>query len=105
MITVDEALTRKVAHLSRLALSDEEVQMFTPQLQDVLKYVELLQQVPVEGVEPMTHPFTLEQLAQWRAPLREDHPVASLKDPKGQPKVLSHAPDVLYDGFKVPQIL
>ena len=92
MVDVNENLTRQVAHLSRLELSDQEVKSFTVQLSNVLKYVDQLQEVNVAGVEPLTHPVELE------APLREDANRPSIN-------VLDSAPDVLYDGFKVPPIL
>jgi len=99
MVVVDEKLTRKVAELSRLELSDQEVQMFTSQLGEILKYVEQLQTVDVSGVEPMTHPLEM------ATPLREDVVRPSPVDENGKPKILKCAPDVLYEGFKVPPIL
>lgn len=103
MVTVNEELTQKVADLARLALNDDEVKLFTTQLNEILKYVEHLDQVDVriggEEVEPMTHPLEL------TAPLREDEPKPSPVDDQGKPKMLKSAPDVLYDGYKVPPIL
>lgn len=99
MVEVNEKLTRYVAQLARLALTDQEVTLFTGQMSKVLGYVEKLQELNTQGVEPMTHPFDL------TAPLREDVIVPSPKDAEGKPKVLSSAPDVLYDGYKVPPIL
>ena len=45
----------KVASLARLRLSDEEVASFTPQLADVLAYVDLLDELDVSDVAPMAH--------------------------------------------------
>lgn len=99
MIEVNEKLTRQVAHLARLSLSDSEVTTFTSQLGNILNYIEQLQEVNVQNTEPLSHPLEL------ATPLREDRVVPSLKDKEGKPKVLSSAQDVLYDGYKVPQIL
>jgi len=99
MVEVNEKLTRQVAELARLELSDQEVQVFTSQLGGILKYVEQLQEVNVQGVEPLTHPLDL------ATPLRPDEVRPSPLDQEGKPKVLRSAPDVLYDGFKVPPIL
>lgn len=99
MIEVSEALTRKVAELARLELTDAEVSTFTPQLRQILGYVELLQEVDVTGVEPLVNPFPL------ATPLREDVVVPPLKDADGNPKTLKPAPDTLDGGFKVPPIL
>ena len=99
MVEVNEALTRKVANLARLELTDSEVHLFTQQIGEILKYVDQLERVIVTGVDPLTHPF------ESGAPLREDivHPFPP--DAQGKPKVLGSAPEVLDDGFKVPPIL
>ncbi|MEM6392020.1 MAG: Asp-tRNA(Asn)/Glu-tRNA(Gln) amidotransferase subunit GatC [Planctomycetota bacterium] len=52
-ITPDDV--RKVAKLSRLKLSDEQVTHFTSQLEAVLGYVDKLKSLDVDGVEPMPH--------------------------------------------------
>jgi aspartyl-tRNA(Asn)/glutamyl-tRNA(Gln) amidotransferase subunit C len=98
-IKIDENLTRKVADLARLALSDSEVTTFTSQLGEILKYMDTLHEVNVEGINPMVHPFELPTL------LRADHPNPFPTDKNGKPKVLSSAPDVLHNGFKVPPIM
>jgi aspartyl-tRNA(Asn)/glutamyl-tRNA(Gln) amidotransferase subunit C len=99
MTTVDQELTRKIAHLARLELSDEEVKVFTGQLKEILAHVEEISQVNVNGIEPMTCPIPLE------LHLREDEAKPDPKDEDGHPKVLKSAPDVFYDGYKVPPIL
>lgn len=99
MVHVNENLTKQVAHLARLELSDSEVKTFTLQLGEILKYVEKLQEVDVQGVEPMTHPLELTN------PFRSDEVRQSLVDSEGKPKVLGSAPEVLQNGYKVPQIL
>ena len=99
MVDVNEALTRQVATLARLELSENEVKTFSSQLSQIIKYVEKLQEVDVQGVEPLSHPIDLP------TPLRPDVVFASPTDSEGKPKVLQAAPEVLYDGFKVPPIL
>lgn len=104
--SVNEALTRKLADLARLEISDDEVKVFTVQLEQVLNYVSKLGEVdirdqgqPSSEVEPMTHPMDYPTL------LREDRHVPSPVDAQGKPKSLGPAPEVLYEGFKVPPIL
>ena len=99
MVEVNEKLTRQVAHLARLELSEAEVTTFTAQLSEVIQYIEKLQEVDVQRVEPLIHPLEL------ATPMREDEVQDSPLDPEGKPRVLSSAPDVLVDGFKVPPIL
>lgn len=48
---------RRVANLARLNLTEEEASSFTSQIERVLGYVELLQQVNTEGVEVTAHPL------------------------------------------------
>ncbi len=44
-----------VANLARLELTEEEKAVFQPQLETIVKYVEKISAVDVEGVEPMMH--------------------------------------------------
>ena len=44
-----------VAELARLELTDEEKALFQPQLESIVKYVEKISSVDIEGVEPMMH--------------------------------------------------
>ena len=44
-----------VAELARLDLTDEEKSVFQPQLENIVKYVEKISEVDVEGVDPMMH--------------------------------------------------
>jgi aspartyl-tRNA(Asn)/glutamyl-tRNA(Gln) amidotransferase subunit C len=92
MPQVDEALTRRVADLARLELTDAEVRLFTAQLADVLGYVDQLSAVDVTGVEPLMQPIELETA------LRED--VAR----PGRSAVAT-APESVDGAYKVPPIL
>lgn len=94
-------LTRKVAALARLELSDAEVSSFTKQLAQVLEYVGQLQQADVSGVEPLGSPVELQE----GGVMRDDEARPSPTSADGKPKVLSSAPEVMLDGFKVPPIL
>jgi len=53
-MSVDAATVRRIAHLSRIALADGEVEHLRGELNAILAFVEQLSQVNVEGVEPMT---------------------------------------------------
>ena len=55
MITIKDV--EHVARLARLELTDEEKEMFTHQLGDVLEHVERMNEVNTDGVEPMNHPI------------------------------------------------
>ncbi|MEK6578042.1 MAG: Asp-tRNA(Asn)/Glu-tRNA(Gln) amidotransferase subunit GatC [Bdellovibrionota bacterium] len=99
MVEVNEILTRQVASLARLELSDLEVKLFTSQLGTILKYVDQLQMADVNGIEPLTHPLSL------ATPMREDEVKSFIKTAEGKPRILDCAPEVMYDGFKVPPII
>jgi aspartyl-tRNA(Asn)/glutamyl-tRNA(Gln) amidotransferase subunit C len=53
-MAVDAATTRRIAHLARIAVKDEEVAHLQGEINAVLAFVEQLGEVNVEGVEPMT---------------------------------------------------
>ncbi len=84
-----------LAKLSRLALSDEELDALAPQIDDMIDTVSAVQKVDTAGVEPMSHPHSI------LAPMREDVVVRTLT----QEQALDQAPDSAEGHFKVPQIL
>ena len=53
-MSVDAATVRRIAHLSRIALADGEVEHLRGELNAILAFVEQLSEVDVEGVAPMT---------------------------------------------------
>lgn len=53
-MSVDAATVRRIAHLARIAVKDDEVAHLQGELNAMLAFVEQLSEVNVEGVEPMT---------------------------------------------------
>ena len=53
-MAVDAATVRRIAHLARIAIAEEEVEHLKGELNAMLAFVEQLSEVNVEGVEPMT---------------------------------------------------
>jgi aspartyl-tRNA(Asn)/glutamyl-tRNA(Gln) amidotransferase subunit C len=53
-MSVDADTVRRIAHLARIAVADGEVENLRAELNAMLAFVEQLQEVNVEGVEPMT---------------------------------------------------
>ena len=84
-----------VAVLARLELTDEEKSVFQPQLENIVKYVEKISEVDVEGVEPMMHGRTLVNA------FREDEVRPSL----AAETALAHAPARVGDEFLLPKIV
>ena len=81
--------------LSRLALTDEELDRFAAQIDDIVTNVSAVQQVAAAGVEPMSHPHSI------HTTMREDV-VKPLLTPE---QALDQAPEVTEQRFVVPQIL
>ena len=53
-MSVDAATVRRIAHLARIAVAEDEVEHLRGELNAILAFVEQLTEVDVEGVEPMT---------------------------------------------------
>jgi len=53
-MSVDALAVRRIAHLARIAVADEEVEHLRGELNAILAFVEQLSEVDVAGVEPMT---------------------------------------------------
>ncbi len=84
-----------VAELARLELTDEEKSVFQPQLENIVKYVEKISEVDVEGVEPMMHGRPLVNA------FREDVG----RPPLDREAALSNAPARVGDEFLLPKIV
>lgn len=84
-----------VAHLARLDLGEEEQETFTSQLNDILRYMEILNGVYTEGIEPMTHAISQSNV------LRDDAKRESI----GVDQALANAPDGEMGFFGVPRII
>ncbi|BBU62318.1 aspartyl/glutamyl-tRNA(Asn/Gln) amidotransferase subunit C [Methylosinus sp. C49] len=53
-MSVDQATVRRIAHLARIAVEDQEVERLGAELNAILDFVAELSSVDVEGVEPLT---------------------------------------------------
>lgn len=92
-ITEDEA--RKVAHLARIAVDDSQLPALARELSGILKFMEQLNEVDVDGVEPMTG------VTPMRLKRCEDVVTAGGM----QDKILSNAPDAREGFFAVPKVV
>ena len=92
---IDQQQVRKVARLSRLELTDNEVQEFTGQLEAILEYVEKMNELQTGDVEPLAHCLPITNV------FRDDQ----VRDSLGADKALANAPDRDESFFKVPKIL
>ncbi len=92
---IDEDLVRQVAQLARLELSDQEVVQFSTQLSAIMDYIERLNELNTDNVEPLVHCLPVYNV------FRADEVLPSLT----QEQALANAPDAENGYFKVPKIL
>ena len=59
-MSVDAATVRRIAHLARIAVAEDEVEHLRAELNAILAFVEHLSEVDVEGIEPMTSVIPME---------------------------------------------
>lgn len=96
---ITKADVEKVAQLAHMELSPEELQIFAPQMADIVSYVEQLNELNTREVEPALGGLTPEGAATDSA--RNDVATPSL----GQQTALAEAPDPASGHFRVPKIL
>ena len=90
---------KKVATLAHLEITDEEVAMYTPQMAEIVKYVEQLNELDTEDVEPMLGGLTDE--GEVTATSRDDVVRGSFS----QEEALGEAPAAVEGHFRVPKVL
>jgi aspartyl-tRNA(Asn)/glutamyl-tRNA(Gln) amidotransferase subunit C len=96
---ITEADVEKVAQLAHLEITKEELQIFAPQMSDIVAYVEQLNALDTSDVEPALGGLTPEGEATDSA--RDDVVMPSL----GQKTALAEAPDGAAGHFRVPKVL
>ena len=84
-----------VAHLARLEFQTEEMEKFTAQLNDILLYMDKLNEVDTTGVTPMSHAITVTNA------FRED----AVKESLSRDLSLANAPETRGDCFLVPRVV
>ncbi|WP_456272571.1 Asp-tRNA(Asn)/Glu-tRNA(Gln) amidotransferase subunit GatC [Bacillus sp. AK031] len=95
MSRISEDQVKHVAHLARLAITEEEAQKFTTQLDAIINFAEQLNELDTENVDPTTHVLEMKNI------VREDKPVKGLP----QEEVLKNAPDHQDGQVRVPSVL
>lgn len=92
-LTKEEVL--KVAHLARLEFKEEEIEKFRGDLNNILSFIEKLQEVDTEGVEPMYQVNNLSNV------LRKDE----IKESLDKEEALKNAPQKDDGMFIVPKVV
>lgn len=94
-MSLDKDTVRNVAYLARINVPDEDLDGLVGELNNILHFVERLQEVDTDGVEPMT------SVANLTLPEREDVVTGG----NIQEKVLANAPETKEGFFLVPKVV
>lgn len=94
-MSIDIDTARKVAKLARIAVPESDLPKLADNLSGILNFMEQLNEVDVEGVEPMTSV----------TPMRLQRRADVVTDGDQQAKVLSNAPDAREGFFAVPKVV
>lgn len=94
-MSVDQATVRRIAHLARIAVKDEDVPHLQQELNAILAFVEELGAVDVDGVEPMTSVIPMKM--KLRADAVTDHAGAEI--------IVANAPAREDNFFTVPKVV
>lgn len=96
---ITESDIEKIAQLAHLEITPEERRAFTPQIAEIVAYVEQLNELDTSQIEPATGGLTIE--GERTLASREDITRPSL----GQSLALDQAPDAASGHFRVPKVL
>ena len=94
-MAIDAATVRRVAHLARIKTPEDRLEPLAAELNGILKWIEQLDEVNIEGVEPMTSNVT--------RPLRLREDVVT--DGGDPARVLGNAPKSADGFFVVPKVV
>ncbi len=84
-----------VTKLARLEVTDTEKEKFTAQLNDILLYIDKLNELDTKGVAPMTHAIAVTNA------FRED----KVRESLGTERAIANAPDARGEFFRVPKVI
>ena len=94
-MSIDTGTVEKIARLARIRVTEEEKVKFASELNGIMQWIEQLQDVDTDGVEPMT------SVVDMTLHMREDE----ITDGGIQEKVLANAPESAEGFFVVPKVV
>jgi aspartyl-tRNA(Asn)/glutamyl-tRNA(Gln) amidotransferase subunit C len=94
-MSLDAAAVARIAHLARIRLTDDEKTNFAAELSQVMAWVDELQSVDTEGVEPLT------SVVGARLKTRPDEVTLNVT----RDDVLANAPEAMVGFFTVPKVV
>ncbi len=96
---ITESDIEKIAQLAHLEITAEERRAFTPQIAEIVAYVEQLKELDTSAIEPSTGGLTPE------GERTESSRVDAVQPSLGQKLALAEAPDPASGHFRVPKVL
>jgi len=94
-MAVDKDTVAKIARLARIRVSEAQQEALSSELSNILGWVEQLNELDTEGVEPMT------SVVAMTPTLRED----KVTDGQCPDKILANAPEPAHGFFAVPKVV
>jgi aspartyl-tRNA(Asn)/glutamyl-tRNA(Gln) amidotransferase subunit C len=94
-MAIDQETVKYVAHLARIELKPQELEMLSGQLKDILDFIDQLKKIEVKDINPTSHILPLSNV------LRQDQPKGSLPSDKA----LKNAPQKKGNFFVVPKVI
>lgn len=94
-MSVTKEDVKKIAELARLEFDDSELENYTSEMNKILGYVDKLNELDTENIEPLSHPIENNNV------FRED----KLKRSIERERALKNAPESSSEHFKVPKVI
>ncbi len=94
-MSVDKATVARIANLARIKVEDERLEPMTNELNEILNWIEQLEEVDTDNVQPMTS--AVETTLRWREDVVDD---GNKRD-----EVLANAKDAAHGFFAVPKVI
>ena len=101
MKKISKQEVQHIAYLSRLALTDEELELYSKQLEVILEYMDKLNNVDTTNVEPVSSIIMLYKNIEKKPYYREDVP----KESDCKNEILQNAPQRVQNYFKVEKVI
>ena len=94
-MSVDKYVVKKIARLARIHVSEEKSELLSADLDNILNWIEQLEEVNTDGVEPLSS--VNEHVLAWRKDTVTDGEITQ--------KVLKNAPEKAGEFFVVPKVI
>jgi len=94
-VKIDQETVLKIAHLARIEIKSDEVEQLSEGLQQILTWMEKLNEVNTTGIEPLRH-----MSAEMNA-LREDR----IRNQMARQEAMANSPDPDNQFFRVPKVI